>query len=339
MIRPKIVLSSWVHPEVIALLETVGEVVPVDGRDVLSPDELRRRSRDAQGLMTFMSDRIDEAFLATCPRLKVIACALKGYDNFDAAACARRGIWLTIVPDRLTVPTAELAIGLMIGLARNVLPGDRLVRSGAFRGWRPALYGRGLDGSVVGLIGMGAVGRAVARRLAGFQATLLYADGVPLAPDQERALRLHRVAVPELLARSDYVLLCVPLTSETAGLVDTRFLAGFKRGAFLINIARGSLVDEAAVAEALESGQLGGYAADVFAFEDWALDGRPRDLDVRLRQAADRTLFTPHLGSAVDAVRRDIALEAAANLVQALRGEVPAGAVNEPLIRATGETP
>ena len=327
---PKVVLSSWVHPEVIAFLERVAEVVPHRARDVVPADELRHRCRDAQGLMAFMSDRIDEAFLGACPELKVVACALKGYDNFDAAACERRGVWLTVVPDRLTLPTAELAIGLMIGLARNILPGDRLVRSGHFRGWRPILYGRGLDGSTVGLIGVGAVGKAVARRLAGFQTTLLYTDRLPLPPDQEDALQLRRVAREELLRQSDFVLLGLPLSAETRGLVDARFLAGLKRGAFLVNIARGSLVDEAAVADALESGVLGGYAADVFAFEDWALDGRPDELDARLRQARDKTLFTPHLGSAVDDVRRDIALQAAASLVDALQGRVPAGAVNRP---------
>jgi phosphonate dehydrogenase len=327
---PKIVLSSWVHPEVITFLATAAEVVPHQERDVLPADELRRRCRDAHGLMAFMSDRIDEAFLRACPELKVIACALKGYDNFDVAACERQGVWLTIVPDRLTFPTAELALGLMIGLARNILAGDRLVRSGRFRGWRPILYGRGLDGSTVGLIGVGAVGKAVARRLMGFQTTLLYTDRVPLPPDQEDALRLRRVARDELLQQSDFILLCLPLSPDTLGLVDARFLASLKRGAFLINIARGSLVDEAAIAEALESGVLGGYAADVFAFEDWAIENRPASVHERLLQASDKSLFTPHLGSAVDEVRRDIALQAASSLIEALEGGVPAGAVNRP---------
>jgi phosphonate dehydrogenase len=327
---PKVVLSSWVHPEVIALLASAVEVVLNQEREALPSDELRRRCRNAQGLMAFMPDRVDEAFLRACPELKVIACALKGYDNFDAAACEQQGVWLTIVPDRLTLPTAELAIGLMIGLARNILPGDRRVRSGSFRGWRPVLYGRGLHGSTVGLIGLGAVGKAVARRLMGFETTLLYTDRVPLAPHEEGALRLHRVSRDELLRRSDFVLLGLPLTSETRGLVDARFLAKLKRGAFLINIARGSLVDESAVAEALESGALGGYAADVFAFEDWAIEERPAGVHERLLRASDRTLFTPHLGSAVDDVRRDIALEAASSLIEALQGRVPTGAVNRP---------
>jgi phosphonate dehydrogenase len=339
MAAPKIVLSSWVHPEVIDVLATTGHVVPHQVRDVLPADELLRRCRDAQGLMAFMSDQIDEAFLAECPDLRVIACALKGYDNFDVSACERRGVWLTIVPDRLTVPTAELAIGLMIGLGRNMLPGDRLVRSGAFRGWRPILYGRGLDGSTVGLIGMGAVGKAVARRLSGFHTTLLYTDVSPLSPDEEDELRLRRVARGDLLQQSDFILLGLPLLPGTLGMVDAKFLAGMRKGAFLVNIARGSLVDETAVADALESERLGGYAADAFALEDWAIENRPIRLEERLCRAADKTLFTPHLGSAVDDVRRDIALQAAASLVEALNGQVPAGAVNRPFPRRGASSP
>lgn len=326
--RPKVVLSSWVHPEVVELLEGHCTVVANETREALAREEVMRRCRDAHGLMAFMTDHVDDAFLAQCPELRVIACALKGYDNFDLVACSRRKVWLTIVPDLLTAPTAELTIGLMIGLGRNIMAGDRLVRTGGFRGWRPVLYGQGIDGSTVGLFGAGAVGKAVARRLAGFRATLLYSDSAPLSPDQEDALRLQRVARDELLARSDFVVLCLPLAPQTRHLVDRNFLARMKPGALLVNTARGSLVDEAAVADALERGALGGYAADTFAMEDWALADRPLDIDGRLRSTAEKTLFTPHLGSAVDRVRREIALQAATSLLEALGGETPSGAVN-----------
>lgn len=327
---PKIVIANWVHPEVAALLAPSCTLVLNETPEALSRDELLRRCRDAQGLMAFMTERIDDAFLAACPDLRIVACALKGYDNFDVEACTRRGVWLTIVPDLLTAPTAELTIGLMIALARNILPGDRLVRAGRFCGWRPILYGQGIDGSTIGLIGAGAVGKAVARRLAGFRTTLLYADNTPLSPDQEDELRLRRTSRDELQAQSDFVVLCLPLRPETRHLADRAFLARMKPGAFLINTARGSLVDEAAVADALDSGALGGYAADVFPMEDWALPDRPREIDTRLRDAPANTLFTPHLGSAVDRIRRDIALQAAASLLEALRGAVPSGAVNRP---------
>jgi phosphonate dehydrogenase len=325
----KVVISSWVHPEVRDLLDGTCTVVANDTRQALAPDALRRRCRDAHGLMAFMPERVDDAFLAACPDLRVIACALKGYDNFDVEACTRRGIWLTIVPDLLTAPTAELTIGLMIALGRNILPGDRLVRGGDFGGWRPVLYGHGIDGSTVGLIGAGAVGKAIARRLTGFRTTLLYTDNTPLSPDQEDELRLRRVALGELLAQSDFVVLCLPLLRDTRHLVNQGFLARMKQGALLINTARGSLVDEEAVADALDSGRLAGYAADVFSMEDWALPDRPRAVSARLLESR-KAVLTPHLGSAVDRVRREIALQAAESMLQALRGAAPAGAVNRP---------
>ena len=169
---PKVVISSWVHSEVKNLLSPECTIVPNDTRQALTLDELKRRCRDAQGLMAFMTERVDDAFLLACPNLRVIACALKGYDNFDVDACTRHGVWLTIVPDLLTAPTAELTVGLMIAIGRNILSGDRLVRKGDYEGWRPVLYGRGIDGSTVGIVGAGAIGKAIARRLAGFQTTL-----------------------------------------------------------------------------------------------------------------------------------------------------------------------
>jgi phosphonate dehydrogenase len=153
-------------------------------------------SRDADALMVFMPDSLDEDFLRECPNLKIVAAALKGCDNFDVEACTRLGIWFTVVPDLLTEPTAELALALMLGLARNVPAGDRLIRSGEFQGWRPILYGTGLAGSTVGIIGFGAVGRALARMLEGFSCRVLYHDSVA-----EESTPLDAV-----LASSDFVL-------------------------------------------------------------------------------------------------------------------------------------
>ncbi|MCW3618652.1 hydroxyacid dehydrogenase, partial [Burkholderia cenocepacia] len=134
-----------------------------------------------------------------CPKLRVIGAALKGYDNFDVNACTRHGVWLTIVPDLLTIPTAELTIGLLLGLTRHMLEGDRQIRSGHFQGWRPTLYGSGLTGKTLGIIGMGAVGRAIAQRLAGFEMNLLYCDPIPLNAEQEKAWHVQRVTLDELL--------------------------------------------------------------------------------------------------------------------------------------------
>ena len=328
--KPTVILSNWVHPEVIDLLRASCDVVSNETCEALEKKELLSHCRDAFGLMAFMSERIDDSFLGECPNLRIVACALKGYDNFDVEACTRRGVWLTIIPGLLTAPTAELTVGLMIALGRKMLSGDRLVRSGRFRGWRPILYGQGIDGSTVGILGAGAVGQAIARRLPGFNASLLYTDEVALSPDQEGALGIRRVARDELLTQCDFVILCLPLHAGTFHLVNKDFLRVMKPGALLVNTARGSLVDEAAITEALKTGKLGGYAADVYAFEDWALADRPAEIPESLLNAIDSTVFTPHIGSAVDRVRREIALQAAQSVLQALRGEVPYGAVNRP---------
>lgn len=327
--KHRVVITHWVHPEVIRLLERSCEVIPNDARESLPREELLRRTQDAQGIMVFMPDTIDDHFLSICPNLKIVAAALKGYDNFDVEACTRRGVWFTIVPDLLTVPTAELAVGLLIGLTRRMLDGDRFVRTGQFKGWRPQLYGTGLAGRCAGIVGMGAVGQAVGKRLASFDMTLLYADDVPLPEDRERAWGLRRVSLDSLLAQCDFVLLCVPLLPETLHLIDTEALSKMKPGSFLVNVSRGSIVDERAVASAMESGRLAGYAADVFEFEDWARDNGPEGIPAPLLEKRNATFFTPHLGSAVDDVRKEIALEAARNILQAFQGMRPDGAINQ----------
>jgi len=167
MSRPKVVVTHWVHEAVLDALGRHADVIANQTRETLPPDEVRARCRDAAGMVAFMPDTVDAAFLVACPDLRVVACALKGFDNFDIDACTRRGVWITAVPDLLTSPTAELAVGLLIGLARRIADGDRLVRGGGFAGWRPVLYCAGLDGATVGIVGMGRVGRAIARRLAG----------------------------------------------------------------------------------------------------------------------------------------------------------------------------
>lgn len=329
MSRPKVVVTHWVHEAVLDALGAHAEVVANQTRETLPPEEIRARCRDAAGMVAFMPDTVDAAFLAACPDLRVVACALKGFDNFDVDACTRRGVWITAVPDLLTNPTAELAVGLLIGLARRIADGDRLVRGGGFAGWRPVLYGAGLDGAAAGIVGMGRVGRAIARRLAGFGPRLAYSDPAALPAADEAALGLVHRPLPELLEASDFVVVAAPLTPATLHLIDAAALGRMKPGAFLVNVGRGSVVDEAAVADALAAGRLAGYAADVYEFEDWARADRPRAVEPRLLSQPSRTLFTAHQGSAVDAVRRDIALAAARSVVQALAGAVPDGALND----------
>lgn len=317
MTRPRILVTHWVEQEVLDLLTSAGEVEANRTRESWSPAEVRARAADKHAIMAFMPDRVDAAFLAACPDLRIIACALKGFDNFDRAACAAAGVQLSIVPDLLTAPTAELAIGLAIGLGRQIRDGDALVRAGDFAGWRPILYGFGLDGATVGLLGLGAVGRAIADRLAGFGCRIIAHD-----PGAAPRADVTLLPFPDLLAQSDLLIGAAPLTPATRHMLDARALAAMRPGALLVNIGRGSVVEEAAVLAALQSGHLGGYAADVFEFEDWLLPERPLEIAPALR-THPRTLFTPHLGSAVARVRREIALRAAHNILDALEGRTP----------------
>lgn len=323
----KIVVPNRIEPEIIRALVAAGEVISNQESAPFSPDKLRAACADATALMAFMTETIDQALLDTAPRLKIVAGALKGFDNFDVEACTTRGVLVTIVPDLLTEPTAELTLGLMIALARNLRAGDAHVRSGDYAGWRAHLYGLSLQGATIGVIGAGAVGREILRLLSGFRGTRLYHDLRPLDATTEKALVVNRATLDEVTERSDFVVLAVPLADHTLHLVDRSFLARMKPGAFLINPARGSLVHEAAVAEALEAGHLSGYAADTYEMEDWARADRPRQVHPALL-ASDRTVLTPHLGSAVISVREAIARSAADSILTALNGRVPDTAIN-----------
>lgn len=327
--KPRVVLTHRVHQETLAYLAPHCELITNQSPETLAREEVLSRVSKADAMMAFMPDRVDDDFLAACPRLKVVGAALKGFDNFDVEACSSRGIWLTFVPDLLTVPTAELTIGLCIGLTRHLRAADIRVRSGGFQGWQPEFYGLGLQDSTVGIVGMGAIGKAVATRLNGWGARLLYCQPAPIPEAEAQALGVWRCSLEALLDLSDVVILALALTPETLHTINSKRLGMMKPGAFLINPCRGSVVDETAVLQALESGKLGGYAADVFEMEDWAREDRPRCIAPGLLEHP-RTLFSAHIGSAVSKVRRDIEQRAAQNILQALQGQRPQDAANRP---------
>ncbi|KAF0233757.1 MAG: hydroxyacid dehydrogenase [Desulfovibrio sp.] len=334
--KPLAVITHWIHPEVADFLAQHCRLLLNETRDSLPRSELLARLDQADAAMMFMPDWVDQELLDHAPQLKVIGAALKGFDNYDVEAITNRGIWLTNVPDLLTVPTAELAIGLLLSLGRNFRQGDHLVMGGKFQGWRPTFYGTGVQGSTVGIIGLGRLGQAVAERLQGWGARLLGHDVNPLTPERAEELRVEQTGLDELLCRSDFVLLLTPLTGTTRHLLGAEKLSLMKPGSCLISAGRGSCVDEMAVSAALRDGRLAGYAADVFEFEDWALPGRPDVIPPSLLSPDLHTFFTPHLGSAVEEVRRAIALEAAQNIVEALQGRRPHGAVNSPIRASAG---
>lgn len=259
---------------------------------------------------------------AGLPDLEIISTTLKGYDNFGVDACTRRGVWLASLPTMLTAPAAELTVGLTIGLLRRHQDGNRYVRNGQYHGWRPILYAAGLAGARIGIVGMGELGQAAAQRLRPFEpARIAHSDPATVPEATAVRLGLNRLLLlTELLATSTVILLLAPLTHQTRHLIDHRTLGLVKPGTDLVNLGRGSVLDERAVADALDAGLLAGYASDVFEMEDWALPDRPNSIPDRLRQHT-RTLF--NLGSAVNAVHRDMSMAAAAEVERVLSGSSP----------------
>lgn len=323
----KIVVAQPVEQDVIDDLSSLGLVFMNEGPEPLVKEALRLHCKSAAALMAFMTECVDDSFLEACPDLKIVAGALKGFDNIDVDACSRRNVAVTIIPDLLTEPTAELAIGLMIGVSRHMIPADHYVRSGQFAGWRPRFFGRSIQGATVGVVGAGRVGQSILKLLEGFRCERLYFDREPLSPSQELALKATCAPLDQLKTRSDFLVLALPLTDETMGLVDRDFIDGMKPGSYLVNPARGSLVVESAVARALENGHLAGFAADVFETEDWARADRPDAVHSSLRRS-DRTMLTPHIGSAVTDVRRAIVRSAANSINSVLSGNFPETTIN-----------
>ena len=332
-----IVVAQPIEPATLARLEQCGRTRMNAGPEPFDAKQLATECRQARALMAFMTERVDEALLSQCPNLQIVAGALKGFDNIDVDACSKRGIAVTIVPDLLTEPTAELAIALMIDVARHARSADQYVRRGQFAGWRPTFFGRSILGSTIGIVGAGKVGQAIMQMLTGFRCTRLYYDTEPLASSTESQLGATFASLAEVQAKADFLVLALPLTDQTMGLVDASFIANMKPDSFLINPARGSLVVESAVADALDSGQLAGYGADVFECEDWARRDRPPSIEPRLLNA-DNTMLTPHIGSAVTSVRGAIVSSAADSIITVLGGAIPTTVINSNALKVPGAT-
>ena len=296
----------------IAPQEVLGSGIQVDQHDselALARDELLRRVHEASALLPVLGDRVDQELLDTAPRLRIVANHAVGYDNVDVPACTARGVWVTNTPDVLTDATADLTWALILALARRVREGERMIRSGEFVGWAPTmLLGRELRGRTLGILGYGRIGRAVARRAEGFGMRMLFTargGGVPFE---------------ELLEQSDVLSIHCPLTAKTRHLIGAAELLRMKRGAVLVNTARGPIVDEAALVAALESGHLGGAALDVFENEPAVHPGLI---------SRDDVVLLPHLGSATQEAREQMARIALGQIERVLRGERPTTAVNE----------
>ena len=283
---------------------------------------LAEAASTADGLITLLTDRVTRALLESAPRLRVVGNFAVGYDNVDVPAATELGVQVCNTPNVLTEATADLAFSLLLAAARRIVEADRYVRQGAFRKWDPGRFlGRAVSGTTLGIVGFGRIGKAVARRGLGFGMRILYTGPRRAAPDAERALAAEFVDKETLLRSSDFVSLHAPLTDETRHLIDRAALALVKPGSVLVNTARGALVDETALADALASGPLGAAALDVFEHEP--------DVVPALR-GLDNVVLAPHIGSATLETRIRMADAITADVLGVLMGEPPKSPVNHP---------
>lgn len=325
--KPKVFISQWMPPIGIAQLAQYYEVDHHCGEQPLSKDEFINRAQVAEALVVFVTDSVDAEIIAACPRLRIISSFGKGYDNIDIETCTSRGILVIVNPDTLTESTADLALALILAVSRGIVFGDRHVRCGLFKGWHPTnLLGKDFTQSNLGILGFGAIGQAIARRAAGFGVRQYYYDP-SRKNDAEWQLHTRYCDLDTLLSYSDFLVIAANYTPNTHHLIDSTAIRKMRFGSYLINISRGSIVDEHAVAEGLANGQLGGYAADVFEFEDRLNPKRPDYIPDSLLSNGN-TVFTPHLGTGTVEARERITMSTAEQLIAALRGSKPSGAIN-----------
>jgi glyoxylate reductase len=321
----RFVVTRRIPEPALELLREAGELWVSEHDRPLDTAELHEAVRDATAVLTLLHDRVDGEFLdAAGPQLRCVANVAVGYDNVDVDAATQRKVLVTNTPAVLTEATADLAFALILMSTRRLGEGERVIRSRTPWSWHMFyLLGMGLQDKTLGVIGLGAIGKAVARRARAFGMRLAYADSVPADGDVEAELDATRLPLDELLASADVISVHCPLTEETRHLIDEERLGQMKPTAFLVNTARGPIVDEAALARALREGTIAGAALDVFE--------REPEVDPGLLEL-DNAVLVPHLGSATLETRTAMAVLAARNAIAACRGEAPPTPVNAELL-------
>jgi len=300
------------------------EVNPYDR--VLTREELLQAVKGKDGILCLLTDKIDaEVFDAAGPQLKVVSNYAVGYDNIDVNEATKRGIVVTNTPGVLTETTADLAWALILATARRIVEADKFTRAGKYEGWAPMLFlGQDVYGKTLGIIGMGRIGQAVARRAKGFNMKVLYNDIRRIPEELEKELNATFVSLDELIEQSDFVSLHTYLSPETYHLINEERLRKMKKTAYLINTSRGPVVDESALVRALKEGWIAGAGLDVYEFEPKLVPGLAE---------CENAVLLPHIASASVETRTKMATMAAENLLAVLAGKMPPNPVNPEVLK------
>ncbi len=318
--KPKVLVGRRIQEAPLALLREHAEVMVNPEDRPMTPEEFRTHLPGKVALLAAGSDRVTAQVLEAGRDLKIVANNAVGYNNIDVAAATRLKIAATNTPEVLTDTTADLAFALMLAAARRMGEAERFVRAGKWVGFHPnLLLGGDVHGKTLGIVGLGRIGSAFAKRAMGFNMEILYNDIRKIEPGLVDMLRAKFLPLQELLAKADFVTLHVPLTAETTHLIGREELRRMKKTAFLINASRGPVVDEKALVEALQAGIIAGAGLDVFEKE-------PQVTPELLKM--ENVVLVPHIGSATLATREKMAFVAVRNILAVLRGEVPPNILN-----------
>jgi glyoxylate reductase len=326
MARPKVLATRPLFTAAQQILKGSCDVDYWTQAERISKEELFRRITDKEGLVCLLNDKVNEELLAAAPKLRIAANVAVGYDNIALADCTKRGVAATNTPGVLDETTADFAWTLLMAVARRLGEGEALARSGDWKGWDlDQLVGADVWGKTLGVVGFGRIGRAMARRASGFQMKVIYYDAVRAPLDIERGYHAEYRDLKTLLGEADFVSLHVPLLPETRGLFNAKTFSQMKPTSFLINTARGLVVDEAALVEALESKKIAGAALDVYEKEPLINPGLKRP----------NVVLAPHMASASLETRTKMSCMAAENVVALFRGRRPPNILNPEVLKAS----
>ena len=313
--KPVVTITQTFPDSAVERLRQSFEVRYNGSGDSLTPEALGKAAGESDALVTYLSDKIDQSIIAKGERLKIVANYGAGFNNIDVASARAQGVWVTNTPGVLHETTADLTWALIRGAARQIVPADRYTREGRFHGWGAKLFlGHDVHGKTLGIIGCGEIGRAVARRARGFSMHVLYHQRNRLPAEDEKELHAEWVPLERVIREADFLTLHVPLTPETQYMIGGKEIAMMKSTAYLIHTARGKVVDDLALVQALREKRIAGAALDVFENEPELTGGLT---------GLDNCIILPHIGSASYATRETMAHLVADNVIDALEGREP----------------